>query len=78
MVVIRYILASNILYNGDNDYAYNYLKCHCFKYGGSFRFEDVEKTKVLCEVLPGIECHGPRSFLKEGIPCIKYAFFNSI
>ncbi|EZA62414.1 TM2 domain-containing protein [Ooceraea biroi] len=44
----------------------------CVKFGGS-RYEDVEKTKVSCTVLPDIECFGPRSFFREGVPCIKYS-----
>lgn len=43
----------------------------CVKFGGS-RYEDVEKTKVNCKVLPDIECHGARNFLKDGFPCVKY------
>lgn len=44
----------------------------CVKFGGS-RYEDVEKTKVFCTVLPDIECFGPRTFFRKGIPCIKYS-----
>ncbi|XP_003696155.1 TM2 domain-containing protein CG11103 [Apis florea] len=44
----------------------------CVKFGGS-RYEDVEKTKVSCTVLPYIECYGPRTFNREGVPCIKYS-----
>ncbi|XP_054259070.1 TM2 domain-containing protein CG11103 isoform X2 [Macrosteles quadrilineatus] len=43
----------------------------CLKFG-NYRYEDVERAKVTCGALPGIECHGPRSFLKEGFPCVKY------
>ncbi|KZS14490.1 TM2 domain-containing protein [Daphnia magna] len=43
----------------------------CLKMGGQ-RYEDVEKTKVECFILPGIECYGDRKFLKDGFPCIKY------
>nr|CAG4642929.1 EOG090X0IT6 [Evadne anonyx] len=43
----------------------------CLKMGGQ-KYEDVEKTKVECTVLLGIECYGPRRFLKEGFPCVKY------
>ncbi|XP_034244292.1 TM2 domain-containing protein CG11103-like [Thrips palmi] len=43
----------------------------CVKFGGS-RYEDVEKAKVNCKVLPEIECYGSRSFVKDGFPCIKY------
>ncbi|GAB1866478.1 TM2 domain-containing protein CG11103 [Camponotus japonicus] len=44
----------------------------CVKFGGS-RYEEVEKTKVSCTVLPDIECHGARTFQREGVPCIKYS-----
>nr|CAG4649004.1 EOG090X0IT6 [Polyphemus pediculus] len=44
----------------------------CLKMGGQ-KYEDVEKTKVECAVLPGIECYGPRKFLKDGFPCLKYS-----
>ncbi|XP_060825710.1 TM2 domain-containing protein CG11103 [Bombus pascuorum] len=44
----------------------------CVKFGGS-KYEDVEKTKVSCTVLPHIECYGPRTFNREGVPCIKYS-----
>ncbi|KAI4495396.1 hypothetical protein M0802_008786 [Mischocyttarus mexicanus] len=44
----------------------------CVKFGGS-RYEDVEKTKVFCNVLPDIECFGARTFFRKGVPCIKYS-----
>lgn len=44
----------------------------CAKFGG-MRYEDVERTKVLCKVLPGIECHGNKTFFREDAPCIKYS-----
>ncbi len=43
----------------------------CLKFGGVY-YDDVEKTKVQCIVLPDIECHGSRTFLKDGFPCVKY------
>lgn len=43
----------------------------CVRFGGS-RYEDVERTKVYCNVLPEIECHGIRSFLRDGFPCVRY------
>lgn len=43
-----------------------------FQFGGA-RWEDVEKTKVSCTVLPDIECYGSRHFYREGVPCIKYS-----
>jgi len=43
----------------------------CLTYGGQ-RWEDVELTAVCCRALDCIECRGPRTFLREGYPCIKY------
>lgn len=43
----------------------------CVKFGGVY-YEDVERTKVVCNVLLEIECFGERSFLRAGYPCIKY------
>lgn len=43
----------------------------CVKFGGVY-YEDVERTKVICNVLLEIECFGERSFLRAGYPCIKY------
>ncbi|VEN48211.1 unnamed protein product [Callosobruchus maculatus] len=44
----------------------------CLQFGG-MKYEDVEKTKVVCQVLQNIECFGNRTFLKDGVPCIKYS-----
>ncbi|XP_074595784.1 TM2 domain-containing protein amaretto-like [Brevipalpus obovatus] len=52
----------------------------CTKFGGQ-RYADVETTKLNCTVLPGIECHGNRTFFKPGFPCIKYTghyFFTTL
>lgn len=43
----------------------------CLKFGGVY-YDEVEKTKVQCVVLPDIECYGPRTFLKDGFACVKY------
>lgn len=43
----------------------------CVKFGGVY-YEDVERTKVVCNVLLEIECFGERTFLRAGYPCIKY------
>lgn len=43
----------------------------CLKFGGA-NYHDVEKTKVPCTVLPDIECYGPKTFFRDGVPCIKY------
>lgn len=44
----------------------------CAHWGGD-RWEDVEKTKVVCHALEGIECMGEREFFKDGYPCIRYS-----
>nr|CAG4645942.1 EOG090X0IT6 [Lynceus sp. MCZ IZ 141354] len=44
----------------------------CLKMGGQ-KYGDVEKTKVRCTTLPDIECHGDRTFFRDGFPCIKYS-----
>jgi len=43
----------------------------CLKYGGQ-RWEEVEHSKACCRVLDCIECSGPRTFLRDGFPCIRY------
>jgi len=47
-----------------------FIKSFFLQMGGQ-QYEDVEKTKVYCTVLPGIECFGERKFLKDGFPCLK-------
>nr|CAD7571760.1 unnamed protein product [Timema californicum] len=42
----------------------------CF---GGYLYEDVDKAKVNCTVLPDIECHGNRSFGRGGFPCVRYS-----
>ncbi|XP_055874074.1 TM2 domain-containing protein CG11103-like [Biomphalaria glabrata] len=49
----------------------NELGYGCTKWGGE-RFEDVQTTSVWCTALPGIECYGNRTFLRDGFPCIMY------
>eukprot|EP00118_Oscarella_pearsei_P005258 m.23952 g.23952 ORF g.23952 m.23952 type:complete len:196 (+) comp28554_c0_seq3:21-608(+) len=47
-------------------------KFGCVKFGGEY-YDEVEKTRVFCRVLDGIECHGNRTFLSlHEVPCIKY------
>ncbi|XP_005089072.1 TM2 domain-containing protein CG11103 [Aplysia californica] len=43
----------------------------CSKWGGE-KYEDVQNTSVWCTALPGIECYGNRTFLRDGFPCIMY------
>ncbi|CAG9854023.1 unnamed protein product [Phyllotreta striolata] len=44
----------------------------CLKFGG-MKYHEVEKAKVVCSALPNIECYGNRTFLRDGVPCIKYS-----
>lgn len=43
----------------------------CTTLGGQ-KYHDVEFTSVVCNAIPAIECHGNRTFMREGIPCIRY------
>nr|CAG4641353.1 EOG090X0IT6 [Eulimnadia texana] len=54
-----------------NKTAFEELGYGCLKMGGQ-KYEDIEFTKVECAVLPGIDCHGEKTFLRDGFPCIKY------
>ncbi|XP_023029549.2 TM2 domain-containing protein 2 amaretto [Leptinotarsa decemlineata] len=55
-----------------NKTARDELNHGCLKFGGS-KFHEVEKAKVVCTVLPNIECFGNRTFLRDGVPCVKYS-----
>ena len=55
-----------------NETAKNKTGYGCVKFGGQ-RWEDVEHTKVCCRVFDCIECTGPRTFLRDGYPCIRYS-----
>ncbi|KAG6447868.1 TM2 domain-containing protein CG11103 [Manduca sexta] len=44
----------------------------CTKFGG-VRYDSVEKTRLQCKALDGIECFGPRSFPRDGFPCVRYS-----
>ena len=55
-----------------NETAKNKIGYGCTKFGGQ-RWEDVEHTKVCCRVFDCIECKGPRTFLRDGYPCIRYS-----
>ncbi|XP_055616089.1 TM2 domain-containing protein CG11103 [Toxorhynchites rutilus septentrionalis] len=43
----------------------------CVKFGGVY-YDDVETTKIKCVVFDAIECFGPREFMRDGFPCVKY------
>nr|XP_016935100.1 TM2 domain-containing protein CG11103 [Drosophila suzukii] len=55
----------------ENATAKNGKPIGCVKWGGS-TYEDVEHTEVLCTVFSDIECFGNRTFLRAGIPCVRY------
>lgn len=54
-----------------NKTAYDELKYGCLKFGGQ-NYDEVNRTRVNCTVLPGIQCVGNKTFMKDGFPCIKY------
>ncbi|XP_017116140.1 TM2 domain-containing protein CG11103 [Drosophila elegans] len=43
----------------------------CLKFGGS-TYEEVEHAKVVCTVFADIDCYGNRTFLRDGVPCVRY------
>ncbi|KAL4635969.1 TM2 domain-containing protein 2 [Arapaima gigas] len=49
--------------------AFQELGHGCF--GGQV-YKDVNHTRVMCTALDGIECAGPREFLRGNEPCVKY------
>lgn len=55
-----------------NQTALNEVGYGCLKFGG-IRYEEVHKAKVVCQALKEIECFGNRTFLRDGVPCIKYS-----
>ncbi|XP_072027253.1 TM2 domain-containing protein 2-like [Amphiura filiformis] len=54
-----------------NDTARKEIGTGCSQYGED-KYGDVQTTAVECHALIGIECYGNRTFIKEGVPCIKY------
>ncbi|KAI8428422.1 hypothetical protein MSG28_007243 [Choristoneura fumiferana] len=44
----------------------------CVKYGG-VRYDEVERTRGSANRWTVERCHGPRSFLREGFPCVRYS-----
>lgn len=44
----------------------------CLHFGGK-KYHEVEHTLAKCTVLPNIECHGNRTYFRDGVPCIKYS-----
>ncbi|CAH1797280.1 unnamed protein product [Owenia fusiformis] len=57
--------------HGGNATARDLLGYGCAKWGGE-KYDEVDHTAVICHALDGIECHGNRTFLKDGFPCIRY------
>nr|CAG4645261.1 EOG090X0IT6 [Leptodora kindtii] len=68
---IDFIECQNPVDHKGNATARDSLGYGCLKMGGQ-RYEDVEKTEVVCTVLEGIECRGNHTFKRPGFPCIKY------
>ncbi|CAD5119024.1 DgyrCDS7674 [Dimorphilus gyrociliatus] len=58
----EYLKCDDPEYVGDNETKRKELGYGCTKWGG-LKYEDVEHSRVMCAVLPGIECYGNRQFL---------------
>ncbi|KAM9608982.1 TM2 domain-containing protein 2 [Harpia harpyja] len=57
--------------HGGNATAQQELGHGCVKFGGQ-AYGEVDRTRVQCRALDGIECAEPRSFLRGSRPCVKY------
>nr|NP_001033842.2 amaretto [Drosophila melanogaster]Q9VY86.3 RecName: Full=TM2 domain-containing protein CG11103; Flags: Precursor [Drosophila melanogaster]AAF48318.3 amaretto [Drosophila melanogaster] len=55
----------------ENATAQQEKKYGCLKFGGS-TYEEVEHAMVWCTVFADIECYGNRTFLRAGVPCVRY------
>lgn len=76
VVLCRYLPDEFVYCQEPVDHAGNYtafqeLGHGCVKFGGQVH-KDVNHTPVWCTALDGIECAGPREFLRGHEPCIKY------
>lgn len=69
---LEFLVCASPLDLKNNETAREELGYGCTKFGGQ-KYEDVQFTAVNCSVLPGIQCSGPKQFLKDGFPCIKYS-----
>ncbi|XP_002740579.1 TM2 domain-containing protein 2-like [Saccoglossus kowalevskii] len=67
----EYIECEDPVDHNGNATAKEELGYGCVEYGNE-AYEDVEFTSVRCHALNGIECYGTRTFLRDGVPCIKY------
>ncbi|CAI5651301.1 TM2 domain-containing protein 2 [Oreochromis niloticus] len=77
-VVLCSYLPEEFIYCQDPvDHAGNYTayqemeRVGCIGWGGQTQ-KEVNHTRVFCTALDDIECAGPREFLRENVPCIKY------
>ncbi|XDV20944.1 hypothetical protein PO909_026148 [Leuciscus waleckii] len=67
----EFIFCQDPVDHGGNVSAFQEMGYGCVKFGGQV-YKDVNHTQVLCTALDGIECAGPREFLRGNEPCIKY------
>ena len=71
LMPLDFITCDKILDLKGNLTAKEELGYGCVNFGGQ-KYHEVEFTSIKCSVLDGIECHGSRTFRRDGIPCIKY------
>lgn len=73
-MLLRVLLSpARIINNSKAAFTSDYPRVFVFlspQFGGQ-AYSDVEHTAVQCRALDGIECAGPRTFLRENKPCIK-------
>ncbi len=67
-----YVICDDPVDHEGNETALEELGYGCLAFNGSQRAQDVALTSVCCRALECIECRGSRTFLRRGVPCIKY------
>ncbi|XP_030579613.1 TM2 domain-containing protein 2 isoform X1 [Archocentrus centrarchus] len=78
VVLCSYLRPEEFIYCQDPvDHAGNHTahqemeRVGCIGWGGQTQ-KEVNLTRVICTALDDIECAGPREFLRDNVPCIKY------
>jgi len=70
---LHYMTCQDPMFLDGNSTARANLGYGCTKWGGQ-KYGDVERSRVWCQVLHGIECYGNREFLSfNDFPCIQYS-----
>lgn len=67
----EFIYCQDPVDHANNHSAFLEMGHGCVGWGGQTQ-KEVNHTQVICTALDGIECAGPKEFLRGNVPCIKY------